>query len=187
MKVLQVNDPELYAQCVQHIEFLAKNGYNFNMSEDEMVNVLYTMELEKREKNEKSDKKLDYNDEIVDIKPVGEKETIDISVTGDNLFFCNDILTKNSFGLPATSDLFFAIITSEKLDATGQVMIKQLKNRYNDLSSMRRFCLGIDRPKMRLYDLDNPLAALGQSADSFGSNDSDNSNKSKNDFSNFQF
>ena len=60
--------------------------------------------------------------------------------------------TSESFGLPATADLMFALISTEELEGLGQIMVKQLKNRYNDLSVFKRFVVGIDRAKMRLYD-----------------------------------
>ena len=60
--------------------------------------------------------------------------------------------TSESFGLPATADLMFALIASEELDAQGQVMVKQLKNRYNDPNIHKRFVLDIDRSRMRLSD-----------------------------------
>ncbi|MEK9696025.1 MAG: DnaB-like helicase C-terminal domain-containing protein [Candidatus Poseidoniales archaeon] len=62
--------------------------------------------------------------------------------------------TSESFGLPATADLMFALVSSEELEAQGQIMVKQLKNRYNDPTSNKRFVLGIDRSKMRLFDVD---------------------------------
>ena len=62
--------------------------------------------------------------------------------------------TSESFGLPATADLMFALITSEDLEALGQIMVKQLKNRYNDPSYYKRFTVGVDRAKMKLYDID---------------------------------
>lgn len=62
--------------------------------------------------------------------------------------------TSESFGLPATADLMFALISTEELDNMGQIMVKQLKNRYNDPTSNKRFVVGIDRSKMRLYDVD---------------------------------
>ena len=62
--------------------------------------------------------------------------------------------TSESFGLPATADLMFALISTEDLEATGQIMVKQLKNRYNDPTMNKRFIIGIDRAKMRLYDCD---------------------------------
>jgi len=62
--------------------------------------------------------------------------------------------TSESFGLPATADFMFGISTSEELEALGQIMVKQLKNRYNDAGNHRRFVVGIDRTKMRLYDVE---------------------------------
>ena len=61
--------------------------------------------------------------------------------------------TAESFGLPATADFMFAIISNEDLEALGQLKIKQLKNRYNDPGINRSFIIGVDRPKMRLYDV----------------------------------
>ena len=60
--------------------------------------------------------------------------------------------TSESFGLPATADLMFALISTEELEGLGQIMVKQLKNRYNDPTYNRRFVIGVDRTKMRLYD-----------------------------------
>ena len=60
--------------------------------------------------------------------------------------------TSESFGLPATADLMFALISTEDLEGLGQIMVKQLKNRYNDPTLNKRFVVGIDRAKMRLYD-----------------------------------
>jgi hypothetical protein len=60
--------------------------------------------------------------------------------------------TSESFGLPATADLMFALISTEELEGLNQIMVKQLKNRYNDPTVNKRFIVGIDRAKMRLYD-----------------------------------
>jgi len=60
--------------------------------------------------------------------------------------------TSESFGLPATADLMFALISTEELEQLGQIMVKQLKNRYSSTDKYKRFVLGIDRAKMRLYD-----------------------------------
>ena len=60
--------------------------------------------------------------------------------------------TSESFGLPATADLMFALISTEELEGLGQILVKQLKNRYNDPTIHKRFVIGIDRAKMRLYD-----------------------------------
>jgi hypothetical protein len=62
--------------------------------------------------------------------------------------------TSESFGLPATADLMFALISTEELENLGQILVKQLKNRYNDPTVNKRFVVGIDRAKMRLYDVE---------------------------------
>jgi replicative DNA helicase len=62
--------------------------------------------------------------------------------------------TSESFGLPATADLMFALISTEELEDLGQILVKQLKNRYNDPTMYKRFVVGIDRAKMRLYDVE---------------------------------
>ncbi|BCU95759.1 MAG: hypothetical protein CM15mV10_1390 [uncultured marine virus] len=62
--------------------------------------------------------------------------------------------TSESFGASATADLMFALISTEELEEQNQIMVKQLKNRYYDPTLNKRFCLGIDRSKMRLYDVD---------------------------------
>jgi replicative DNA helicase len=62
--------------------------------------------------------------------------------------------TSESFGLPATADLMFALITSDELEELGQIMVKQLKNRYNDPGYYKRFTIGVDRAKMKLFDIE---------------------------------
>ena len=62
--------------------------------------------------------------------------------------------TSESFGLPATADFMFAIMSNEDLDKQGHILVKQLKNRYNDLATKRKFVVGINRSKMKLYDVD---------------------------------
>ncbi len=101
---------------------------------------------------------------ILKIEELNEREMIDIEVSGNHLFYANNILTHNSssdveltdtsesFGLPATADLMFALISTEELEGLGQILIKQLKNRYADPTMYKRFVIGIDRAKMRLYD-----------------------------------
>jgi len=63
--------------------------------------------------------------------------------------------TSESFGLPATADFMFALISTEELESLNQIMVKQLKNRYNDPTINKRFVVGIDRAKMKLYDVEN--------------------------------
>ena len=93
--------------------------------------------------------------------------------------------TSESFGLPATADFMFALISTEELQQLNQLMIKQLKNRYNDPTYYKRFVIGIDRAKMKLYDVeqsaqddlvdtgqvdDKPLNTFGDRESRFGGN-----------------
>lgn len=66
--------------------------------------------------------------------------------------------TSESFGLPATADLMIALISTEQLEKMNQLLVKQLKNRYNDVNKNKRFTVGIERDKMRLYDIEDPIA-----------------------------
>ena len=94
--------------------------------------------------------------------------------------------TSESFGLPATADLMFALISTEELEELGQIMVKQLKNRYNDPTINKRFIVGIDRAKMRLYDCEQSaqkdILDNGQDADY-----DEPENKFKNKFAELKF
>jgi replicative DNA helicase len=65
--------------------------------------------------------------------------------------------TSESFGLPATADFMFALIATEDLEKDGKIMVKQLKNRYNDPTMYKRFLVGVDRARMKLYNVDNAV------------------------------
>ena len=68
--------------------------------------------------------------------------------------------TSESFGLPATADFMFALISTEELEQQGRILVKQLKNRYSDLVTSRKFMVGIDRAKMKLYDVADDASAI---------------------------
>lgn len=68
--------------------------------------------------------------------------------------------TSESWGVPATADLMFAMISNDELEKLGQIMIKQLKNRYSDLTKYKRFVLGVDRTKMKLFDVEESAQTL---------------------------
>ena len=93
--------------------------------------------------------------------------------------------TSESFGLPATADLMFALISTEELELLGQIMVKQLKNRYNDLSIFKRFVVGIDRAKMRLYDCEQ--SAQDDILDSGQEEEYNYEEKPKKSFEGFKF
>ena len=96
--------------------------------------------------------------------------------------------TSESFGLPATADFMFALISSEELEEKNQIMVKQLKNRYNDPTMNRKFIVGVDRSKMRLYDVEqsaqSDLVDSGQ--ESFTDKDLDNKFNKLGKFSDFK-
>ena len=93
--------------------------------------------------------------------------------------------TSESFGLPATADLMFALISTEELEGLGQLLVKQLKNRYNDLSVNKRFVVGIDRAKMRLYDCEQ--SAQEDILDSGNDREYDYEETTKDKFSKLKF
>ena len=92
--------------------------------------------------------------------------------------------TSESFGLPATADLMFALISTEELEGLNQIMVKQLKNRYNDPTIFKRFVVGIDRAKMRIYDCEQSaqedIVDSGQEENTF-------KERPKKSFSEFKF
>ena len=94
--------------------------------------------------------------------------------------------TSESFGLPATADLMFALISTEELEGLNQIMVKQLKNRYNDPTIRKRFVVGIDRAKMRLYDCEQ--SAQEDIVDNGGGEDYNaKEEKAKKSFDGFKF
>ena len=99
--------------------------------------------------------------------------------------------TSESFGLPATADFMFAIISTEKMEQLGQILVKQLKNRYNDPTINRKFVIGIDRAKMRLFDVSqaaqDELVDTGQEDDKPSFDVATNGKFKKRDFSGFDY
>ena len=91
--------------------------------------------------------------------------------------------TSESFGLPATADLMFALVTTEELDKLGQMMVKQLKNRYNDPVQNKRFIIGVDRSRMKLYDVEENAQTLTDDTPVF---DNTKSGEDMKDFSDFK-
>lgn len=145
-----------YRQCEEHAAYLIEKGYyKGTLDATHIIELLVKNFIEKKEREALLESTLDYNDEIVSIEYVGECETVDIGVSGDNLFLCNGILTKNSMGLVHTLDLYLAQMAPEELQDINQMMFKQLKNRYNDLNTMRKFVVGFDRPRMTFYNLES--------------------------------
>jgi hypothetical protein len=150
-------NPILYEKCFKQAVYLKEKEYVYQTNEITLfglTDLLFSIEEERQIKTELSDRFIDYEDEIVSIEEVGILPTIDITVTGDNLFYCNGILTKNSIGLPQTVDMLFALIGNEELDQMNQIIVKQIKNRYNDVNYFKRFVVGLDKSKMKFYDVE---------------------------------
>ena len=100
--------------------------------------------------------------------------------------------TSESFGLPATADFMFALINTEELEKLSQLMVKQLKNRYADKALTKKFFVGVDRSKMRLYQTSESTAASVESNDDEDYEYSDSTGYSgrsslKDKFNNFKF
>ena len=99
--------------------------------------------------------------------------------------------TSERFGLPATADFMFALISSEEMEELNQMLVKQLKNRYNDPTSYRKFIVGVDRSKMRLYDVEQKaqedIADSGQNDEPLFDVSTGNRMRNKADFGTFQY
>ena len=96
--------------------------------------------------------------------------------------------TSESFGLPATADLMFALVSTEDLEKLGQIMVKQLKNRYNDPTMNKRFIIGVDRARMKLYDVEENAQTLTDDTPVFDNTPAGEAIVTqKRDFSDFQY
>jgi len=87
--------------------------------------------------------------------------------------------TSESFGLPATADFMFALMSNEELESLGQIMVKQLKNRYSDLNKNKRFVIGVDKSKMKLYNVEQSAQKIMDSGQNYQS-------ETSNDYSGFK-
>lgn len=95
--------------------------------------------------------------------------------------------TSESFGLPATADFMFALVSTEELEKLGQIMVKQLKNRYNDPTVNKRFVIGVDRSRMKLYDVEEDAQTLIDDGPAFDKSTSgERVNSEKRNFNDFK-
>lgn len=95
--------------------------------------------------------------------------------------------TSESFGLPATADFMFALVSTEELEKLGQIMVKQLKNRYNDPTANKRFVIGVDRSRMKLYDVEEDAQTLMDDGPAFDKSTSgERVNSEKRNFNDFK-
>lgn len=153
---------ELIDRCMKKAFFMLEKPERYFLSEQvpsvsKLTEMLVKIELDEYKKAKLLDKVVEYTDEIVSIEALDEQELMDITVAGNNTFYANGILTKNSHGLAMTVDILWAMIRTEELDEQNVVMFKQLKNRFSDMASKLRFVVGIDRSKMRLFDAETEV------------------------------
>lgn len=94
-----------------------------------------------------------FNDEIVSIEILNEEEMIDIEVSDDHLFYGDGILVSNSIGIPGVCDFMLAGMRNEETDSIGQIIFKQLKNRFRKMQYRPKFVLGCDFDQQLFYDL----------------------------------
>ena len=174
LKVYPIEKQECFKIFTKNSSVICSKKHIFPSLNDENISVESGLSLNSilfgGKFNEETNTLHEYIDSVIKIEEVGERETIDISCDGNNLFYANDILTHNSgysnsdveitdisesFGISHTVDLMLALISSDELEKMNQLMIKQLKNRYNDPSYFNKFVVGIDRSRMRLYDTED--------------------------------
>lgn len=137
----------VYAQASNAVS-TSVNELSLSVAADTIVREMMDIAVDIME----AESALDYDDEIVSIEPIGEMELMDITVSRNNLFYANGILTKNSTGIPATLDGMWAVIRTEELDGIGQLLISEIKTRYGD-KSIPKFTVGVNINTQRLYDV----------------------------------
>jgi hypothetical protein len=153
---MQYTDEKLYNSCLIAAQNAIDSGMIMgDVSIGDAAHYFYTEEKTKLERETYVETHyLDYDDEVVSIEKVGEESLMDISVSGDNLFYANGILTKNSFGLPATADWMAAMVTNENLMELNQQLLIQLKTRYGaKKQSTKSQLVEVEFEKMRYKDL----------------------------------
>lgn len=155
------NDQRLLEICKQRATIIINNPDVFSSMSSitdhtELTEILYGIELEHQHRNEKEDATREYNDPIVAIEEVEEEESplLDLTVTGNNLFYANGVLTKNSHGVSMTADWMGAMISTAELEAMDQMTFKQLKNRFGSLTPTA-WRIGMQRHKFKMYDVDD--------------------------------
>lgn len=151
-----IEEEKLREICYDKALWYLENATRYTTLTDpnEIAELLYNGEIEKYQRDLEIEKLLSYDDEIIEIIELDEMELIDITVGNDNLFFANDILTKNSSGHFMTADFMIGLISTAESKALGQVRLKQFKNRYGSVDEFETFILNMDRKKMRVFQDD---------------------------------
>jgi hypothetical protein len=161
MQKMNLTETQIHDLYIKSVKMFLEKSFKGDMSVSDIFELLKDMLIEKILREEITDSKIDYNDEIVSIECVGELDTVDISVSGDNLFCCNGILTKNSIGLIMSLDSAFTLIATDELSEMDQIIIKMLKNRYGELD---KFVVGLEKAKMKFYELEASAQTLAKPA-----------------------
>lgn len=152
---LPFNGDDRFWTAVVHQAQSIKRRNKYDIDVEDLIDAIVKEEFEKAELAMEMEQSIVFDDEIVEIEYLGEQEMMDITVSRDNLFMANGILTKNSFGVPATADFMMALMRTEEHDELNQVLCKQIKSRYANKSDKLRFVLGVDQQKQRYYDVED--------------------------------
>lgn len=105
---------------------------------------------------------MNFNDEIINIEILDEEDMIDIEVSDDHLFYGDEILVSNSIGIPGVVDMLLAAMRNEETDALGQIIFKQLKNRFRKMQYKPKFILGCEFDQQLFYDISNSEQTLAE-------------------------
>lgn len=145
----------------QKVELMRELGLtDIETPTDRYVDMMKLVLQEQEDKNRITDSLITYDDEIIEIEYLGDMETVDISVTGDQLFYCNDILTKNSIGVAAVSDVILSIFQSEEDQELGLIKLGMIKNRFGPRGMVQ--AMRIDYQTLNLSQSDEDEEVMGQ-------------------------
>ena len=153
---LPYNGDDRFYKAVAAQARIIKSRNKHDIPIESIIEAIIKEEFEKASLALELEELIDFNDEIVEIEYLGEQEMLDITVSRDNLFCANGIVTRNSMGVPQTADYMVSLTRTDELDEMNQVMCKQIKSRYGDKSELLRFVLGVNQARQQYYDVENP-------------------------------
>ena len=150
---LPFNADDRFYEAIHTMTEMTIKQNKFECNYFQIADTIMLEELEKAELAKQLESQIDFNDEIVSIEVLEEQELMDITVTRDNLFYANGVLTKNSLGVAMTMDFAISLAQTEELMALKQIHGKQLKNRYGNKNEHNKFLLGLDLMLQRIYNV----------------------------------
>ena len=150
---LPYNADDRFFEAIHTMTEITIKRNKFDCDYFQIADTIILEEIEKAEQAKLAEQHIDFNDEIESIEILDECELMDITVSRDNLFYANNILTKNSLGVAMTMDFAVALAQTEELMALKQLHGKQLKNRYGNKNDNNKFLLGIDLMLQRIYNV----------------------------------